>query len=262
MVMSKRVAVVLAVAAVAAVALQLQPSEAATDHGVAAEADEDLLRFPGRPGGRPRTPVFPGFPGARPSPPASGFPGVPSTRPPPAPMPSVPSAPVVPSPCPKSPLAPLPGFPGMPGAGGSTPPASPTECVTPLAGLMTCGTFLTGSDSETPTPQSECCSGLAGFLNSSSAGSAAGDGDRTLRCLCPVILGDVNKMLPKPVDPVRMMYLPIACGVVLPPQVLFICFTGQPTPPVVSRIPDIWENPAAHCHPDLGKRPSSGTLID
>jgi hypothetical protein len=40
-----------------------------------------------------------------------------------------------------------------------------------------------------------------------------------------VILGDVNRMLPKPIDPVRMMYLPIACGVVLPPQVLFICFS-------------------------------------
>jgi hypothetical protein len=26
-------------------------------------------------------------------------------------------------------------------------------------------------------------------------------------------------------DPVRMMYLPIACGVVLPPQVLYICFS-------------------------------------
>ena len=96
------------------------------------------------------------------------------------------------------------------------------DCVTPLAGLMTCGTFLTGSESETPTPQSECCSGLGAFLNTS---SAAGDGDRTLRCLCPVILGDVNKMLPKPVDPVRMMYLPIACGVVLPPQALYTCLS-------------------------------------
>uniref|UniRef100_A0A0A8YF10 Uncharacterized protein n=1 Tax=Arundo donax TaxID=35708 RepID=A0A0A8YF10_ARUDO len=51
-------------------------------------------------------------------------------------------------------------------------------------------------------------------------------------------------MLPKPVDPVRMMYLPIACGVVLPPQVLFICFTGQPTPPT-GRAPDIWEKPSS-----------------
>uniref|UniRef100_A0A0E0MIV1 ADP,ATP carrier protein n=1 Tax=Oryza punctata TaxID=4537 RepID=A0A0E0MIV1_ORYPU len=74
----------------------------------------------------------------------------------------------------------------------------------------------------------------------SSSTAAAAEGDRTLRCLCPVILGDVNRMLPKPVDPVRMMYLPIACGLVLPPQVLFICFTGQPNPPVLSRVPDSW----------------------
>ena len=79
--------------------------------------------------------------------------------------------------------------------------------------------------------------GLGMFLNST---AAAAEGDRTLRCLCPVILGDVNRMLPKPVDPVRMMYLPIACGLVLPPQVLFICFTGQPNPPVLSRVPASW----------------------
>jgi hypothetical protein len=112
----------------------------------------------------------------------------------------------------------------MPGAG--SPPSSPTNCVTPLAGLMTCASFLTGSEADTPTPQSDCCGGLNMFLNS----SAATD-DRSLRCLCPVILGDVNRMLPKPIDPVRMMYLPIACGVVLPPQVLFICFsTTTPFP--------------------------------
>jgi hypothetical protein len=52
------------------------------------------------------------------------------------------------------------------------------ECVTPLAALMTCGSFLTGSEPETPTPQSECCSGLGAFLNTTSAG-AVGD-DRTL----------------------------------------------------------------------------------
>jgi len=183
----------------------------------------------------------------------------------------------------------LPGFPGLPGSVGGSAPSSPTDCVTPLAGLMTCGTFLTGSEPETPTPQSECCAGLGAFLNISS--SAAEGDDHTLRCLCPVILGDVNKMLPKPVDPVRMMYLPIACGVVLPPQVLYICFSesssslalssidrffhgcwllhdsvdehyvtdrplhcmmlpwmdaaGQQSPPLVGRIPDVWEKPTS-----------------
>ncbi|PUZ43429.1 hypothetical protein GQ55_8G008800 [Panicum hallii var. hallii] len=244
--MSIRIAVVLAVAA--AVMVAARPSEAARYTTTASgTSDADALRFPGRPGARTRSPIFPGFPGARPSPPAYGFPGAPSTRPaPPAP---VPSAPVFQPPCPKAPpsgFPVVPGFPGLPGSVGDSTPSSPTDCVTPLAGLMTCGTFLTGSESETPTPQSECCSGLGAFLNTS---SAAGDGDRTLRCLCPVILGDVNKMLPKPVDPVRMMYLPIACGVVLPPQVLYICFTGQQTPPLVGRIPDVWEKPSAALSP-------------
>jgi hypothetical protein len=205
--MAKRVATVLAVAAVL---MAVQPSEAAPE--------DAALRFPGRAGSRPRNPVFPGYPRARPSPRTSG-----------SPAPPTPSAPVSPPPCPRPVVPETPlvaGFPGLPGSvGGSTPSSSPTDCVTPLAGLMTCGTFLTGSESETPTPQSECCSGLGAFLNTS---SAAGDGERTLRCLCPVILGDVNKMLPKPVDPVRMMYLPIACGVVLPPQVLYICLSECP----------------------------------
>ncbi|CAL4989989.1 unnamed protein product [Urochloa decumbens] len=243
--MSSRIAVVLAVAA--AVMAAARPSEAAryTAAPAASNADTDALRFPGRPGSsRPRSPIFPGFPGARPSPPASssgGFPAPPDT----------PSAPIrSPPPCSRSIGAPdgfplVPGFPGLPGgASGGAAGGSPTECVAPLAGLMTCGTFLTGSEQETPTPQSDCCTGLGGFLNTSSA--AAGDGnDRILRCLCPVILGDVNKMLPKPIDPVRLMYLPIACGIVLPPQVLYICFTGQQTPPLVGRIPDVWEKPSS-----------------
>ncbi|KAJ1264708.1 hypothetical protein BS78_08G021200 [Paspalum vaginatum] len=223
--------------AVAAILMAVQPSEASNP------PDADALRFPGRPGSRPRNPVFPGYPRGRTSPPTSGsvIPGVP------APTPGgVPSAPGSPPPCSRPAVPQLPGFPGLPGSVGST-PSSPTECVTPLAGLMTCGAFLTGSEPDTPTPQSECCNGLGAFLNSSS--SAAPGDDSTLRCLCPVILGDVNKMLPKPVDPVRMMYLPIACGVVLPPQVLYICFTGQQSPPLVGRIPDVWEKPTSASSP-------------
>ncbi|XP_066354375.1 uncharacterized protein [Miscanthus floridulus] len=243
--MAKCIATVLAVAAVLTT---MQPSVAASN-----ALDADALRFPGRPGSRPRNPVFPGYPRARPSPPVPGSsssPGVPS------PMPGVPSSSGsgTPAPCarPGGAVVPqLPGFPGLPGSVGGSAPSSPTDCVTPLAGLMTCGTFLTGSEPETPTPQSECCAGLGAFLNSSS--SAAEGDDHTLRCLCPVILGDVNKMLPKPVDPVRMMYLPIACGVVLPPQVLYICFTGQQSPPLVGRIPDVWEKPTS------GKEYSTGS---
>ncbi|CAN6380350.1 unnamed protein product [Urochloa humidicola] len=240
--MSSRAAVALAMAAAVMVAAwQLQPSEAAR---YPSDADADALRFPGRPGSsRPRSPIFPGFPGARPSPPSGGFPAPPATPTPSAPIRS-------PPPC-SRPIEPpvgfplVPGFPGLPPAGGAGAGGSPTECVAPLAGLMTCGAFLTGSEPETPTPQSDCCTGLGGFLNTTTTSSTTGDGDRILRCLCPVILGDVNKMLPKPIDPVRLMYLPIACGIVLPPQVLYICFTGQQTPPLVGRIPDVWEKPSS-----------------
>ncbi|CAM0874484.1 unnamed protein product [Alopecurus aequalis] len=234
---SKRSSVALLVFVVAvavAAAAQLQPAEALRKH----RADARVLWFPGT---RQRS-GYPGFPRGRLSPPSSPAgrlspPSVPAGRLTP-PSPLTPPAPAGGSPpCVAGrQQAPLPGFPGMPGASSGSPPSSPTDCVTPLAGLMTCATFLTGSEADTPTPQSECCGGLNMFLNS----SAATD-DRSLRCLCPVILGDVNRMLPKPIDPVRMMYLPIACGVVLPPQVLFICFTGQPTPPVVTRIPESWE---------------------
>ncbi|KAG2622660.1 uncharacterized protein LOC120700504 [Panicum virgatum] len=110
--------------------------------------------------------------------------------------------------------------------------ALPTECAMPLAGLMACVPFITGTQDQTPTPQSQCCAGLGAFFNSSS----------TLRCLCPVILGDVSKMLPKPVDPIRQMYLPIACGVVLPPQALYTCLTGHPAPAVVENFSQLWED--------------------
>ena len=218
---SKRSSVALLVFVVAVAveaALQLQPAEALRRH----RSDARVLWFPGN---RQRS-GYPGFPRGRPSPPPSGRlspPSVPAGRLTP-PSPSAPPAPGGSPPCVAGrQQAPLPGFPGMPGAGSGQSPSSPTDCVTPLAGLMTCATFLTGSEADTPTPQSECCGGLGMFLNS----SAATD-DRSLRCLCPVILGDVNRMLPKPIDPVRMMYLPIACGVVLPPQVLFICFSTPP----------------------------------
>ncbi|BAT15574.1 uncharacterized protein [Oryza sativa Japonica Group] len=235
---SKRAAVVLLV--VVASVMMATPSEAMRPRRKAAAAlvssEARVLRFPGFPGSRQR---FPGFPGARPSPRAA--PPKPSPPPSSSSVPALPLSPPaggsLPPPCGRSSQTTPPGtlIPGMPGSGGGG--SSPTDCVTSLAGLTTCASFLTGAEAETPTPASECCGGLGMFLNST---AAAAEGDRTLRCLCPVILGDVNRMLPKPVDPVRMMYLPIACGLVLPPQVLFICFTGQPNPPVLSRVPVSW----------------------
>ncbi|RLN08142.1 uncharacterized protein C2845_PM11G24530 [Panicum miliaceum] len=153
----------------------------------------------------------------------------------PSPPPPPPTPPHVLPPC----FCPRPPAFRRPPPGNGAGASSPLECVSAMAGLMSCGSFVTGSQEETPTPQSDCCIGLRVFFNST---SAAGDGGRTLRCLCPVILGDVNKVLPKAVDPVRLMYLPIACGIVLPPQTLFMCFTGHPNPTVVERFSELWDN--------------------
>uniref|UniRef100_A0A0E0IX60 Bifunctional inhibitor/plant lipid transfer protein/seed storage helical domain-containing protein n=1 Tax=Oryza nivara TaxID=4536 RepID=A0A0E0IX60_ORYNI len=151
---------------------------------------------------------FPGFPGSR-----QRFPGFPGARPSPR------AAPPKPSP-PSSSSSSVPGLPLSPPAGALPPPCGRSSQTTP-PGTLIPGMPGSGGGGSSPT---DCVTSLAGLTT----------------CLCPVILGDVNRMLPKPVDPVRMMYLPIACGLVLPPQVLFICFTGQPNPPVLSRVPASW----------------------
>ena len=99
---------------------------------------------------------------------------------------------------------------------------APANCVTSLSVLSSCSGFLTDVAQPAPTPHSPCCRGLAQFLDGA---TAAADGGRTLRCMCPLITGGaLNAMLPKPVDPIRMItYLPIACGVVLPAQLFPLC---------------------------------------
>lgn len=105
----------------------------------------------------------------------------------------------------------------------------PDDCVTPLAGVIACGGFLTGSSSsaDAPAPGSECCAGLAGFFDSATV--AGGGGDSQLKCLCPVIRGDVNvnELMVKPIDPLKMIFLPSACGVVVPPQVIPLCLNAS-----------------------------------
>ncbi|KAL6871047.1 hypothetical protein ACP4OV_014895 [Aristida adscensionis] len=106
------------------------------------------------------------------------------------------------------------------GRGPQRPP--PTECVTALWIMSSCGNYLQGN---APTPGSACCDGFAQFLEESGAGAAVADGGfDELRCLCPVITGEVNMLLATPVDPARMEQLPVACGVVLPPAAVTACF--------------------------------------
>jgi hypothetical protein len=96
---------------------------------------------------------------------------------------------------------------------GSTPPsppaAQPTECLTPLMGMMTCMDYLTNLT--VLTPPSACCDGLKSVIKDAPV------------CLCHGMNGDMNSLMPKPIDPVRMMILPLTCGTMLPLQIIFSC---------------------------------------
>ena len=119
------------------------------------------------------------------------------------------------------PLLPPPGSssPPLQGAGNlgasltsfSPPPRQPQpeECMTPLAGMLPCTDYLTNIT--VLTPPGECCDGLKSVISDAPI------------CLCHGMNGDMNQFLPKPVDPIRMLILPLACGTVLPLQTLFAC---------------------------------------
>jgi hypothetical protein len=55
------------------------------------------------------------------------------------------------------------GIPGMP-SGRTSSPSSPANRGKPLAGLITCATFLTGSEADKSTLQSKYCGRLVMFL--------------------------------------------------------------------------------------------------
>jgi hypothetical protein len=94
------------------------------------------------------------------------------------------------------------------------PPSPPahaqlTECMTPLIGMMPCMDYLTNLT--VPAPPAECCDGLKSVIRDAPI------------CLCHGMSGDMNKLMPLPIVPVRMIVLPLACGAMLPLQTLFSC---------------------------------------
>jgi hypothetical protein len=111
----------------------------------------------------------------------------------------------------------LPGSPPQQGGGvlggilpGTSPSApAPAECMTPLSAMMPCTDYLTNLT--VLTPPGECCDGLKTIIRDAPI------------CLCHGMNGNLNQFLPKPVDPLRMTVLPLACGTVLPIQTLFMC---------------------------------------
>ncbi|WVZ72112.1 hypothetical protein U9M48_020623 [Paspalum notatum var. saurae] len=102
-------------------------------------------------------------------------------------------------------------------------PVAGEWCVAPLAALTPCTGFATRAEEEAaPAPGDDCCLGLTTFLARAAAAGRAGD--NILGCVCPVIVGEVNTALPRPVDPVRLMRIPIACRVTLPAHLMHLCF--------------------------------------
>jgi hypothetical protein len=61
------------------------------------------------------------------------------------------------------------------------------------------------------TPPSTCCDGFKTLVNEAPI------------CLCHGLNGDVNKIMPAPMDFMRMMSLPATCRVALPMQTLTKC---------------------------------------
>ncbi|RCV06595.1 hypothetical protein SETIT_1G175500v2 [Setaria italica] len=99
-----------------------------------------------------------------------------------------------------------------------SPPAQPMECLTSLIGMMPCMNYLTNLT--VLAPPAECCDGLKSIIHDAPI------------CLCHGMTGDMNDLMPLPIDPVRMIILPLTCGAMLPLQTLFSCNTQQ-VPPIM-----------------------------
>jgi hypothetical protein len=208
MAISKFIALLLAFAAVAAT---MQLSEARVQGFNQEEADAASKTASGSAGGNPGFPFpLPHIPGL---PPLPGFPfplpQVPGLPPLFGPLPGAPPSQGLPSfpHFPTPPNAGSPAAPGLPGLPPSPPP--PAECLTPLTQMVPCVDYLTNIT--VATPPSMCCDGLKSVI-----------ADAPI-CLCHGMNGDMSKLFPKPIDPIRMLILPLRCGTMLPLRTLFSC---------------------------------------
>ena len=113
--------------------------------------------------------------------------------------------------------APSPGSPGgvvppQPTTASAPPPPPPalTECMTPLIGMVPCMDYLTNIT--VLTPPAACCDGLKAVIRDAPI------------CLCHGMNGGMNSLImPRHIDPVRMIILPLTCGALLPLQTLLSC---------------------------------------
>ncbi|XP_051221567.1 uncharacterized protein [Lolium perenne] len=203
MAISKFIALVFAFAAVAAT---LQLSEARVQGFNQEEADDASKTASGSAGSLPGFPFpLPQIPGLPPLFPLPQIPGLP-------PLPSFPHLPVPPTA--GTPAAP--GLPGLPTS--SPPPPPPAECLTPLTQMIPCLDYLTNITVFTPPDM--CCDGLKSIITNAPI------------CLCHGMNGDMSKLFPTPIDPIRMLILPLRCGTMLPLRTLFSC-NSQSVPPLL-----------------------------
>ncbi|CAM0882074.1 unnamed protein product [Alopecurus aequalis] len=151
---------------------------------------------------------------------AGGIPGLPFPLPHipgfPFPLPQIPGLPPLPSFPHFPPNAGSPAAPGSPGLPASPPP--PAECLTPLSQMIPCVDYLTNIT--VVTPPSMCCDGLKSVITNAPI------------CLCHGMNGDMSTLFPKPIDPIRMLILPLRCGTMLPLRTLLTCNT-QAVPPLL-----------------------------
>ncbi|KQK15914.2 proline-rich receptor-like protein kinase PERK2 [Brachypodium distachyon] len=233
--------------ALALLAAALQPSEAIRAQGVLNPAADDQqasstnadvahpLTWPGFPNipGFPPLPPLPPHPGCPPLPPIPGLPvppipglPIPAVNPPPqSPPPPTPvaipppSTPLTPPPVsipppPTTPLTPPPAVSTPPPSSPS--PSQPKECLPSLMGLNPCMGYLTNTS--VSSPPTACCDGFKSLV------------DTAPICLCHGLNGDINTLMPAPMDSMRMMSLPGDCNVPLPLQALAQCSSPNVPP--------------------------------
>ncbi|GJN32246.1 hypothetical protein PR202_gb20737 [Eleusine coracana subsp. coracana] len=110
-------------------------------------------------------------------------------------------------PCPPS------GSPPSPTTPSPSPPATePSECYTPLNGMMPCADFLTNkAGGVRAAPSGACCDGLKAVAKDAPI------------CLCHVVNNGFSKMLKAPVLRLRVMALPRMCRIAFPRAALAKC---------------------------------------
>jgi hypothetical protein len=94
--------------------------------------------------------------------------------------------------------------------------------MTPLIGMVPCMDYLTNLT--VLTPPAACCDGLKAVIRGAPI------------CLCHGMNGGMNSLMPRPIDPLRMVVLPLTCGAMLPLETLLSCNSKSHTTFLISSV--------------------------